>query len=98
MIVHFPLFKLIFPPNAQLILEPLVEVANFDLIPTWVFYPYIFNFGDSEAFNNNFQFTGYDSGYLAECMGTTFVMSHLAAVGLILAAWFKVTIKRAAKR
>ena len=49
MIAHLPMFKVVFPANAQMILEPLVEVANFDLIPVWLFYPFIFNFGDSDA-------------------------------------------------
>lgn len=51
LIVHFPLFHLVFPPNVTMLLEPLVNVANFDVLPTGLFYPYIYNFGDSEAFN-----------------------------------------------
>ena len=98
MVAHLPMFKVVFPANAQMILEPLVEVANFDLIPVWLFYPFIFNFGDSDPYNQNFQFTGYDSGYLAENMGTTFVLSHLAVVGLLIAGFMKFSIKRAAQR
>ena len=51
MISHLPMFKVVFPANAQMMLEPLVEVANFDLIPTFLFYPFIFNYGDSEPYN-----------------------------------------------
>ena len=77
-----------------MILEPLVNVANFDLIPTFLFYPYIFNFGDSEPYNKNFQFTGYDSGYLAENMGTSFLLTHMGIFFLTLTGILKFTIKR----
>lgn len=47
MIVHLPLFQIVFPANVIMLIQPLVNVANFDIIPVDLFYPYIFNFGDS---------------------------------------------------
>ena len=47
MIVHLPLFQIVFPANVIMLIQPLVNVANFDIIPVDLFYPYIFTFGDS---------------------------------------------------
>ena len=54
LIVHLPLFKIVFPPNVIMLISPLVNVANFDIIPVDLYYPYLFNFGDSEPFNQQF--------------------------------------------
>ena len=98
LIVHLPLYSIVTPPNAQMLLAPMVNVANFDMIPTFLFYPYIFNYGDSDPYNKNFAFAGYDSGYLAENMGTNFCLTHVAISGLIALAILKYTIKRAARQ
>ena len=97
MVVHLPLFRIVFPPNVILLIQPLVNVANFDIIPVDLFYPYIFDFGDSEPYNQQFQFTGYESGYLPENCGTTFTLTHIAIFGLTITYVLKKSIKFAAK-
>ena len=51
LIVHLPLLKIIFPPNVLMFILPLVNVANFDIIPVHLVYPYVFDFQASKPYN-----------------------------------------------
>lgn len=63
-------------------------MATFDLIPTDLIYPYIFDYQESVSFNANFEAVGFDSGYLAENMGTVFVMTHVFILCYLLVLLF----------
>lgn len=51
MIVLLPLIPVSIPPNGHMIIVAFIDVACFDLIPVDLFYPYLFDFQDSDAFN-----------------------------------------------
>ena len=71
LIVHLPLLKIIFPPNVLMFVLPLVNVANFDIIPVHLVYPYVFDFQASEPYNQQFEVVGYESAYFMENDGRT---------------------------
>ena len=52
--VHMPLMDVRFPANANTFIVFLVNIANFDIIPTDYLFGKIFNFPDDGAFNLNF--------------------------------------------
>mmetsp|Transcript_25297 Transcript_25297/g.33846 ORF Transcript_25297/g.33846 Transcript_25297/m.33846 type:complete len:170 (+) Transcript_25297:266-775(+) len=66
----------------------MIDIANFDIIPTDLFYPFIFDFEESEPFNIYFETLGYESGYLAENMGTIYVLTHVFMVCYVLVILF----------
>lgn len=79
-IAHFPMHNVKYPGNTLALLIPMVQVANFDIFPHDLIFPYIFDFPDSNGFNESFNETGYESGFLPENMSTNFVISF----GLII--------------
>ena len=86
LIVAIPLIPVKYPANAATLLGSLIDIANFDLVPVDLIYPYIYDFDESEAFNYEFEQAGYESGYLAENMGTVFVFAHFFALFYVITA------------
>ena len=70
---HMQLFNIKFPANAGFLLNFLVNVATFDIMPIegiWFF----FDLPEKGAFNLSFQSSGYEYTYLVENMGTCFFL------------------------
>ena len=88
LIVLIPLIPIKMPANGQMIIVGLVKIACFDLVPVDLIWPHIFDFQDSDAFNFEFETAGYETGYLAETMGTVFVFTHFFALGLMVTGIF----------
>ena len=88
MIVLIPLIPVSIPANGQMFIVSLIDIACFDLVPVDLIWPHIFDFQDSDSFNFEFETAGYESGYLAENMGTNFVFTHFFAVGLMFTLLF----------
>lgn len=87
-IVILPLIPVQYSANAKIFLGNLINIANFDIIPTDLFYPYIFEFEETEPFNYEFEQLGFESIYLAEAMGTIFVLTHLFVVCYVFVILF----------
>ena len=66
---HMPLLNLKFPANAAFLLSHLVNVANYDVLPVEAIW-YFFDLPEKDAFNLNFQNSGYEYVFLIENMGT----------------------------
>ena len=61
--VHLPLFNLLFPANANMFIEFVIDLATFDLVPPELILM-IFSFPeDTEPFSMGFDTTGYSSMY-----------------------------------
>ena len=70
---HMQLFNLKFPANAGFLLNFLVNVATFDIMPIegiWFF----FDLPERGAFSLSFASSGYEYTYLVENMGTCFFL------------------------
>ena len=70
---HMQLFNLKFPANAGFLLNFLVDVATFDIMPIegiWLF----FDLPEKGAFSLSFASSGYEYTYLVENMGTCFFL------------------------
>ena len=83
LIVIIPLLPVKLPAIMQMFLVPFIDIACFELIPTDIFFPFVFAFPESNAFNHQFQNGGYDSGYLPENMGTVFTLTHIFITCLV---------------
>ena len=70
---HMQLFNLKFPANASFLLNFLVTVATFDLLPIEVIW-FFFDFPETGSFSLSFQSSGYEYINLIENMGTCFIL------------------------
>ena len=70
---HMQLFNLKFPANAGFLLNFLVNVATFDVLPIEAIW-FFFDFPELGAYNPNFGDSGYDYIFLIENMGTCFFL------------------------
>ena len=62
MVVHMPMFeKLKFPANAMTVIEQMVKLATFDLIPTESIDDEIYDWPDEEPYSVNFESAGVES-------------------------------------
>jgi hypothetical protein len=50
--VHLPLLNIQFPPNANLFMRKLIDVASFDIFPTDAIYGRLFNFTETSPLND----------------------------------------------
>ena len=85
------LFNLKFPANASFLLNFLVNVATFDLVPIEAIW-FFFDFPEQGAFSLSFQTSGYEYIYLIENMGNCFflVQIYITACILTLILWLLV--------
>ena len=63
------LLNLKFPANVAFMLNFLVNVANFDILPKEAIW-FFFVLPEKEAYSINFQNSGYENIFLIENMGT----------------------------
>ena len=60
-VVHLPMFRgLKFPANAMMIMEQMISLATFDLIPTSFLDDLIYYWPESDPFNVNFEMAGIE--------------------------------------
>ena len=97
LIVLIPLIPVKIPANGQMFLVSFIDIACFDLVPVDLIYPHVYDFQDSDAFNFEFETAGYESGYLAENMGTNFVFTHFFIVALLF-TWFFYCLRNKGRR
>ena len=82
--VYMPLMNVKFPANANTFIIFLVEIANFDVLPTDALFAEIFDFPEDGSFNMNFETTGLESYYAIENLGTVFLIFNIYVVLSIL--------------
>ena len=58
-----------FPANAMGIIQELIAIATFDLIPTEFLYDEAFYFPDADAFSSNFETCDVESTLFLENIG-----------------------------
>ena len=91
---HMQLFNLKFPANAGFLLNFLVNVATFDVMPIegiWFF----FDLPERGAFSLSFASSGYEYTYLVENMGTCFFMVQIYLTSCIIALLLLLLIRYA---
>ena len=88
LIVYLPLIQLQFPAATATFINNLINIATFDLIPTDLIYPSIYDFEESEPYNIYFDTVGISSVFLAENMGTAYVMTHIFIVCYLFVGLF----------
>ena len=95
---HMQLLNLKFPANAAFLLNFLVNVANFDLIPEEAIW-FFFDFPEQSAYSLNFQNSGYEYTFLIENMGTQYfiVQAYLIAVLVTLIITLVIMITKSPK-
>jgi hypothetical protein len=59
-IVHMPMLNVQFPSNAVMFYSFIIDISNFDIIPTEKIKSLIFSFSASES-DPQYQSIGYDS-------------------------------------
>lgn len=75
-----PLMNVKFPANANTFIVFLVEIANFDILPTDDLFAKIFDFPDEGGFNLNFESIDIGSYYAIENLGTVFLIFNIYVV------------------
>ena len=91
---HMQLFNLKFPANAGFLLNFLVNVATFDVMPIegiWFF----FDLPERGAFSLSFASSGYEYTYLVENMGTCFFVVQIYLSSCIIAMLLLLLIRYA---
>lgn len=91
---HMTLLGISFPANTNVFMVFFVQIANFDLLPTDIVYPWFFTLPESVTHSANFATTGYESIYVAENLGTIFVMMHFYLLAYIFAGVFYILGKK----
>eukprot|EP00352_Strombidinopsis_acuminata_P000810 CAMPEP_0176348616 /NCGR_PEP_ID=MMETSP0126-20121128/8012_1 /TAXON_ID=141414 ORGANISM="Strombidinopsis acuminatum, Strain SPMC142" /NCGR_SAMPLE_ID=MMETSP0126 /ASSEMBLY_ACC=CAM_ASM_000229 /LENGTH=77 /DNA_ID=CAMNT_0017697523 /DNA_START=3241 /DNA_END=3471 /DNA_ORIENTATION=+ len=76
-----PLFQILIPANAQMLLGMIMSIANFEVLPAGDIFEEIYNFSESPPYRENFENGGYETSNFAENLGTLFV------VIMAIAAW-----------
>jgi len=74
------------PPNAGFVLSVLMDIANFNVVPTGDIYSEMFSFSETPAYRENFSYSGYETSNIILNLGTIFLglMIFFAYVLLIL--------------
>ena len=83
MVVHLSMFQgLKFPANAMMIIEWMIKLASFDLIPTEIIDAEIYYWPEMDAFSVNFEMSGVESVLLMNNIGFAIYMiyAHLFAM------------------
>ena len=95
---HLQLLNLKFPANSAFMLNFLVNIANFDVLPVEAIW-FFFDLPEQGAHSLNFQNSGYEYKFLIENMGTQFffVQGYLFIVLLTLLTALVVRYTRSAK-
>ena len=95
---HLQLLNLKFPANSAFMLNFLVNIANFDVLPVEAVW-YFFDLPEQGSHSLNFQNSGYEYKFLIENMGTQFffVQGYLFIVLLTLVIALIVRYTRSAK-
>ena len=81
---HLPLLNTKFPANAGLFFRHLTEVSTFDVLPHEELLASLTNFPEKESHSLAFESSGYENLFLAENMGSGFLMVHLFFIVCIL--------------
>eukprot|EP00347_Sterkiella_histriomuscorum_P008002 403346742 len=94
LLTHLPLMNLNMPANLICFYSLINDIASFDLIPTDSFTDDIMEFDEDSdyAFNNSFDFMGYQSVNLITNLGLFFYIILINLVILILALYASVLL------
>ena len=89
LIIHLPIFSVLFPGLAKLFYEQLITIATFNLVETSGFVPYWFSLNPlEEAYSPEFERLAYESQNFLMNIGGIFIMVciilALAVISLIL--------------
>ena len=82
---HLPLFNLQFPANASFLVNFIIKIATFDILPIEAIWA-IFDFPQKGAYSLSFQSTGYEYIYLIENMGTCFFLVQIFLTACLITA------------
>ena len=94
--VHLPLFNLLFPANANMFIEFVIDLATFDLVPPELILM-IFSFPeDTEPFSMGFDTTGYSSLYPVENLGTCWMLVQIYCLLVIFWLTLKLVTEKCA--
>ena len=75
LLVHMPLFRTHFPPNALLMVSFITKIATFDLLPeSWVLASIDLPVFDKGPLSLEFEECGYEYIYPIYNLGTTFFL------------------------
>jgi hypothetical protein len=75
-LIHFPLFNIVYPANALGLYQVIAEAAGFESLPSGTILTKIFRFNRAadKAFNSKFDMLGYGGHNLILNLGTTFMI------------------------
>ena len=78
LVTHLMMMRLIYPATITLLFGKVLEFVTFDIIPTELFYPYIFDLPEG-AFSEEADSIGYSSHYIIPNAGsiTIFLLASL---------------------
>ena len=88
LIVHMPLLNLSFPANAVTFYNFIIDISNFDLIPTDWIKAKLFNFTKEEN-DSQFQSMGYKSPNIVDNMGSMLVYFSVIFLTIMIAVAMK---------
>ena len=78
MVVHMPMYRsLKFPANSMLIVEYMISLATFDLVPTEGIDEAKYYWPEADAFNSNFESVGVESKLMLANIGFVLYMIYV---------------------
>ena len=92
-IVLTVLFDLKTPLNVRSVLIKILKLCNFDLFQTEKLYELIFDFTETQPFNDIFEEAEYDSSNYIQLIGTLFIL----AIFYIIFVAIQAILRRSAK-
>ena len=92
MIVYLPMFEgLKFPANATMVIEYLIKVATFDLVPTDLIDGEMFYWPETGPYSVNFEMAGTESLYFFANIGFVLYMIYYhVSIALVHACIHKI--------
>ena len=81
LITHLFMMQISFPVIALTFFSYVFEFVTFDLIPTDLIYPYIFDFSGDKPYSAQAEAIGYESRYIVWNLGSLFLYIILILLG-----------------
>ena len=95
-VVHLPMFmNLKFPANSMMIIEKMITLATFDLIPTEDIDNEIHYWPESDPFSVNFETAGVESVFLLANIGFAIYMIYMHCIASLIHASLHIKKKAA---
>ena len=84
-VVYYPTFEgLKIPANSMMVIEFLVQLATFDLVPTQHLESMIYYFPETDPYSVNFEMAGYESLYFLANIGFAMYLIYLLIFVVLL--------------